>query len=83
MGVTLSNQWYDNVTPSFGTWIANFERKTTVGRQFGWGGTLLKQYQECPKVGSGGSETTEVIVFVAVYPPRSASAEASLTGLRT
>jgi hypothetical protein len=26
--------------------------KTVTGRQFGWGGTLLKQYQQGPKVNS-------------------------------
>ena len=56
MGVTLSNQWYDNVTPSYGTWIANLAIRTSIGGQFGWGGTLLKKYQECPKVGSDESE---------------------------
>ena len=30
---------------------------TTVGGQFGWGGTPLKRYQGRPKVGSGGTET--------------------------
>lgn len=30
---------------------------TTVGGQFGWGGTPLKRYQGRPKVGSGGIET--------------------------
>ena len=30
---------------------------TTVGGQFGWGGTPLKRYQGRPKVGSDGSET--------------------------
>ena len=29
---------------------------TTVGGQFGWGGTPLKRYQGRPKVGSGGTE---------------------------
>ena len=35
---------------------SNSERKTSVDRQFGWGGTPLKRYQGCPKVGSSGSE---------------------------
>ena len=56
MGVKLSNQWYDDVTPPNGTWIAYLAIRTTVGGQFGWGGTLLKKYQECPKVGSAESE---------------------------
>ena len=30
--------------------------ETTVGGQFGWGGTRLKVYQPGPKVNSGGSE---------------------------
>ena len=30
---------------------------TTVGGQFGWGGTPLKKYRGGPKVGSGGTET--------------------------
>ena len=30
---------------------------TTVGGQFGWGGTPLKRYHGRPKVGSGGTET--------------------------
>jgi hypothetical protein len=29
---------------------------TTVGRQFGWGGTPLKRYRGGPKVSSGGTE---------------------------
>ncbi len=31
-------------------------RGTAAGGQFGWGGTPLKGYQGCPKLGSGGSE---------------------------
>lgn len=30
--------------------------ETVVGGQFGWGGTLLKWYQQGPKVGSVGLE---------------------------
>ena len=30
---------------------------TTVGGQFGWGGTPLKKYRGGPKVSSGGTET--------------------------
>jgi hypothetical protein len=30
--------------------------KTPFDRQFGWGGTPLKRYQQSPKVGSDGSE---------------------------
>ena len=30
---------------------------TTVGGQFGWGGTPSKKYRRRPKVGSGGTET--------------------------
>lgn len=32
------------------------ERETAIGGQFGWGGTLLKRYQQGPKVSSTGSE---------------------------
>ena len=46
----------DNETPLFEIYVANFEKRTSVGGQFGWGGTLLKQYQQDPKVGSSGSE---------------------------
>ena len=31
--------------PPFKFRIANFERRTPAGGQFGWGGTLLKRYQ--------------------------------------
>ena len=31
--------------PPFKFSIANFERRTPAGGQFGWGGTLLKRYQ--------------------------------------
>ena len=34
-----------------------FGAETTVGGQFGWGGTPLKKYQGRPKVGSDGTET--------------------------
>ena len=30
---------------------------TTIGGQFGWGGTPSKKYRGGPKVGSGGTET--------------------------
>jgi hypothetical protein len=30
---------------------------TTIGGQFGWGGTPLKKYRGGPKVSSGGTET--------------------------
>lgn len=29
---------------------------TSIGGQFDWGGTLLKRYQEGPKISSSGSE---------------------------
>lgn len=29
---------------------------TAAGGLFGWGGTPLKRYRGCPKLGSGGSE---------------------------
>ena len=37
--------------------LTALRRGTTVGGQFGWGGTPLKRYQGRPKVGSGGTET--------------------------
>ncbi len=37
--------------------LTDFTVGTTVGGQFGWGGTPLKRYQGRPKVGSGGTET--------------------------
>ncbi len=43
-------------TPPNKVCVAYSERKTPVGGQFGWGGTLLKMYQQSPKVGSDGSE---------------------------
>ncbi len=48
-----------NGTPSFCNRVSNrrFGAETTVGGQFGWGGTPLKRYQGRPKVGSDGTET--------------------------
>ena len=48
-----------NGTPSFCNRVSyrRFGVETTVGGQFGWGGTPLKRYQGRPKVGSGGTET--------------------------
>ena len=46
----------DNETPLFRVYVANFERRTLIGGQFGWGGTLLKRYQQGPMVGSTRSE---------------------------
>jgi hypothetical protein len=37
--------------------LTDLSAGTTVGGQFGWGGTPLKRYQGRPKVGSGGTET--------------------------
>jgi len=45
-----------NVTPLFKIYVANFARRTSIVGQFGWGGTLLKRYQQCPMVGSTRSE---------------------------
>lgn len=45
-----------NVTPIFLFYLANLSGGTSAGGQFGWGGTLLKRYQQRPKVGSDGSE---------------------------
>ena len=45
-----------NETPLFRIYVANFEKRTAIVGQFGWGGTLLKQYQQCPMVGSSWSE---------------------------
>ena len=49
----------DNGTPTFCNRVSyrRFGVGTTVGGQFGWGGTPLKRYQGRPKVGSGGTET--------------------------
>ena len=44
-----------NETLLFGTYAANPAMGTAVGGQFGWGGTLLKEYQQGPMVGSTGS----------------------------
>ena len=48
----------DNGTPSFCNRVSyqRFGAETTVGGQFGWGGTPLKRYQGRPKVGSDGTE---------------------------
>jgi hypothetical protein len=45
-----------NETPVFRVYAANLGRGTAIGGQFGWGGTLLKVYQQRPMFGSGGSE---------------------------
>ncbi len=45
-----------NVTLLFKTCIANPAKGTAAGGQFGWGGTLLKRYQQGPKVSSSRSE---------------------------
>ena len=49
----------ENGTPSFCNRVSyrRFGAETTVGGQFGWGGTPLKRYQGGPKVGSDGTET--------------------------
>ena len=49
----------DNVTPTFRGYVSDRGESsgTTVGGQFGWGGTPLKRYRGGPKVGSGGTET--------------------------
>ena len=41
---------------SLWSWLLISLRETVVGGQFGWGGTLLKWYQQGPKVGSDGLE---------------------------
>jgi hypothetical protein len=41
---------------TFEIYSTYFERKTAIGGQFGWGGTLLKRYQQGPMVSSTGSE---------------------------
>ena len=46
----------DNVTPLFRTYVAYLETRTSIDRQFGWGGTPLKMYQWCPMVDSERSE---------------------------
>ena len=46
----------DNVTLPFKIYITHFEKRTSAGGQFGWGGTLLKGYQQGPKISSVGSE---------------------------
>ena len=45
-----------NVTLLFAFYLANLSEGTSAGGQFGWGGTLLKRYQQRPKVDSDGSE---------------------------
>ena len=56
--VSLGAGGGDNGTPSFCGRVSNrrFGAETTVGGQFGWGGTPLKRYQGRPKVGSDGTE---------------------------
>ena len=48
-----------NGTPPFRVCVSyrRLGAGTTVGGQFGWGGTPSKKYQGGPKVGSGGTET--------------------------
>ncbi len=48
-----------NGTPPFRNHFSyrRFGAGTTVGGQFGWGGTPLKKYRGGPKIGSGGTET--------------------------
>ena len=38
------------------TSLTNLMVRTLIGGQFGWGGTLLKRYQQGPKVSSDGLE---------------------------
>ena len=53
----VARLWIGNyVTPSFRVYITHREIGTSVGGQFGWGGTPLKMYQWGPKVSSIGSE---------------------------
>ena len=49
----------NNVTPTFHSYTSywSFGFRTTVGGQFGWGGTPLKKNRGSPKVNSGGTET--------------------------
>jgi hypothetical protein len=49
----------DNGTPTFRNHVSyrRISVGTTVGGQFGWGGTPSKRYQGGPKIGSGGTET--------------------------
>ncbi len=51
-----SSYLVNNVTLLFEFYLANHKSGTPIGGQFGWGGTLLKRYQQRPKVGSDGSE---------------------------
>jgi hypothetical protein len=47
----------NNETLAFGIYVAYLLKiRTPAGGQFGWGGTLLKGYQQGSKVGSTGSE---------------------------
>ena len=48
-----------NGTPTFYNHVSYRRVRvgTTVGGQFGWGGTPSKKYQGGPKIGSGGTET--------------------------
>jgi len=43
-------------TPLCRIYVTYWETRTAAGRQFGWGGTLLKRYQQGPKVNSRGLE---------------------------
>ena len=47
-----------NGTPPFCNHVSyrRFGAGTTIGGQFGWGGTPLKKYRGGPKIGSDGSE---------------------------
>jgi hypothetical protein len=57
--VSLGTGGGTNGTPPFRIRVSyrRFGAGTTVGGQFGWGGTPLKKYRGGPKVGSGGTET--------------------------
>ena len=57
--VSLGTGGGANGTPPFRVRVSyrRFGAGTTVGGQFGWGGTPLKKYRGGPKVGSGGTET--------------------------
>ena len=56
--------WYSNAslrvgkneTPPSKAYVAYSVKRTAIGGQFGWGGTLLKGYQQGPKVDSTGLE---------------------------
>ena len=59
ISVSLGTGGGANGTPPFRVRVSyrRFGAGTTVGGQFGWGGTPLKKYRGGPKVGSGGTET--------------------------